>query len=176
MIRNVLIASAELRAPNCPSILTRSILCSNISCLECKWTHQLLLMNLWQKTFPLSQQNWTWPNSLFQTSNIHIEGLGEEEAKASKEDRRSKSCSGSPNAYLRSKTITAFMRTELHYKERSFHGRDCNFDESLKKWRRAISSPNLHFSDSNVVERDFNLIAEVHMRTNDIMLKVIPPD
>ena len=68
------------------------------------------------------------------------------------------------------------MRTELHYKERSFHGRDSNFDESLKKWRRAMSSPNLHFHQPDFVERDINLIAEVHMRTNDIMLKVIPPD
>ena len=43
------------------------------------------------------------------------------EARQSKSGRKSKSCSGSPTAYVKSKTVTAFMRTELHYKERSFH-------------------------------------------------------
>ena len=43
------------------------------------------------------------------------------EARQSKSGRKSKSCSGSPTAYVKSKTVTAFMRTELHYNERSFH-------------------------------------------------------
>ena len=90
------------------------------------------------------------------------------EARQSKSGRRSKSCSGSPNAYLKSKTVTAFMRTELHYKERSFHKQKRN-DDTLRKFRHALSTPNL--ADDHIsMEKDFNLITEVHMKRNDFML------
>ena len=93
------------------------------------------------------------------------------EARQSKIERRSKSCSGSPDAYMKSKTITAFMRTELHYKERSFH-RHGRSEQTLRKFRHTVSTPNL--SDNPVSsEKDFNFVTEVHMKRKDFMLKVI---
>ena len=86
-----------------------------------------------------------------------------------KEERRSRSLSGSPNAYLKSKTITAFMRTELSYNERSFHKNQC-CEKTLRKFRRAISTPNLNEVYS---ERNFKSITEVRMKRNDILMKVV---
>ena len=105
----------------------------------------------------------------FQANHLDdLEDGIELEARQSKSGRRSKSCSGSPNAYLKSKTVTAFMRTELHYKERSFHKQKRN-DDTLRKFRHALSTPNL--ADNHIsMEKDFNLITEVHMKRNDFML------
>ena len=116
---------------------------------------------------------------LFHFQKIPIEdGLEdgiELENRKSRKDRRSKSCSGSPianAAYLKSKTVTAFVRTELHYKERSFHKNDPKSEETLKKFRRAISSPNLPDMGYSS-EKNINLITEVHVKRNDFTLKVI---
>ena len=98
----------------------------------------------------------------------------EMDVKHSAKDRRSKSFSGSPNAYLKSKTVTAFMRTELRYKERSFHQNGKKFEDTLKNFRKAISTPNLaELTREMTSERDINVVTELHLKRNDIMLKVI---
>ena len=114
-------------------------------------------------------------NYIFQANPLEdLEDGIELEARQSRNGRRSKSCSGSPTAYaVKSKTVTAFMRTELHYKERSFHRHEPTKrnDETLKKFRHALSTPNL--SDNPLMshtEKDFNLVTEVHMKRNDFML------
>ena len=112
-----------------------------------------------------------------------MDGMDEDEVELevhkSKDERRSKSCSGSPTAFHR-KSRTIF-RTELHYKLRSFHGRTTRYDNSLAQWRRSMSVPNFMDVSSTKSDRPSpnkdgytNVITEVHMRTNDIsMLKVI---
>lgn len=96
------------------------------------------------------------------------------ELDALREDRRSKSFSaGSPNAYLKRKTVTAMMmRTELSFKERSFYKNDAGYEEALKKLRRTRSMPNLN--DNKMTESDFNLVTEreLHLKRNDFVLKV----
>ena len=116
-----------------------------------------------------SNDNLMYSFKTFQANHLDdLEDGIELEARQSKSGRRSKSCSGSPNAYLKSKTVTAFMRTELHYKERSFHKQKRN-DDTLRKFRHALSTPNL--ADNHIsMEKDFNLITEVHMKRNDFML------
>ena len=109
-----------------------------------------------------------------------MDGMDEDEVELevhkSKDERRSKSCSGSPTAFHR-KSRTIF-RTELHYKLRSFHGRTTRYDNSLAQWRRSMSVPNFMDTKSEPSPNsndEYNVITEVHMRTNDIMLKVIKP-
>ena len=100
-----------------------------------------------------------------------LEDAIELESRKSRNGRISKSCSGSPDGYMKSKTVTAFMHTELHYKERSFHRHETR-EQTLKKFRHALSTPDLANNPLSL-EKDFNLITEVHMKRNDFMLKVI---
>ena len=100
-----------------------------------------------------------------------LEDAIELESRQSRNGRMSKSCAGSPDAYVKSKTVTAFMHTELHYKERSFHRHETR-EQTLRKFRHALSTPNLADNPLSL-EKDFNLITEVHMKRNDFMLKVI---
>ena len=107
-----------------------------------------------------------------------------EAAVKSKDERRSKSCTGSPvlahrsgtagGTYLKS-TVKAFMRTELHYKEKSYHHHSDyrpKPEEVDLALRHAISTPNL-FVSPLTMRRNINLVTEVHLKRNDFMMKII---
>ena len=87
----------------------------------------------------------------------------------SKDERRSKSCDNSPSKYLKTKfSKTVFHAELIRYKERSFHGRSTRY-ETINRWKRSLSTPNIFEQKPE----EYNVITEVHMRTNDITLKVI---
>lgn len=71
-----------------------------------------------------------------------------------------------PNIFINPTKPTIFQ-TEFRYHERSFHGKTTRYESNL--CRRSISTPN--FSQMKI--DDCGLVTEVHLKTNDITLKVI---
>ena len=100
-----------------------------------------------------------------------MNGLDEDEMELevhrSKEERRSKSCTNSPKHFHKPNKAKTIFQTEFRYHERSFHGKTTRYESNL--CRRSISTPN--FSQMKV--DDCGLVTEVHLKTNDITLKVI---